>query len=218
MSDAQFAAVVSTIVIFLVNALLAMLLTKSYMENRKSRSYLIWSAGLRFFAIAIILEIMFAFGVYSSFLVRIYLLAIAIPILAFSIGHMQFIKSGRIKQYYYYYCTAISFLLIYTLFTSNIGNIINNYVVYGALPFAVYAASALITLSASAVLFFIALLYYKRKREIRMLAIIPGIVVYWMVNIIHIEVSQLFIYYLQLLAIMLIWIGVVSFSKMKEYN
>lgn len=217
MISTQDITVLSTVAIFFVNAALAMLLTKSYIDNKKSRNYLIWSAALRFFAIAIILEIMFAFGLYSTFLAKIYLLAIAMPILAFSLGYIQFIKSAKLKQAYYYYCIAISFLFIYILYLANIGNLISNYVVYGKLPFLVYAAASLITLSASAVLFMIALLYYKRKKDAKILAIIPGIAIFWIVNIIHISISLLFVYYLQLLAIMLIWIGLVGFSKVKEY-
>lgn len=217
MLSTQFAAIASTIFIFLVNALLAMLLTKFYIE-KKARSYLIWSAGLRFFAIAVILEMLFAFGVYSQFLVKVYLLAIAMPILAFSLGHIQFIKSERAKKFYYYYCIAAAFFLIYALFASDIGNIFTNYVVYGKLPFLVFVATSIITLSSSAVLFMVALLYYVRKKDPKMLAIIPGIAVFWTINIIHIAVSQLFIYYLDLLAIILIWIGLTAFTKIKEYG
>ena len=216
MLPGQLPAIVSTILIFLVNALLALLLTRYYIQDKKNVSYLLWSAGLRFFAIAVILEILFAFGVYSDFLVKVYLFTIAMPLLAFSLGHIQFVKSERIKKYYYYYCIAFAFFLLYALYTSNVSNLLTNYVVYGRLPQLVYLGSSILTLSASAVLFLVAFGLYSKRKEKLFLAIIPGVIVFWVANIIHIEISQLFIYYLDLLAIIFIWLALVGFTKIRK--
>ena len=111
MHIAQLIAIGFTLVRFVINALLALFLTKFYIKD-KSISYLIWSSGFRFFAIAVLLELLFAFGVYSSFVCSVYLFSVAMPLLAFSMGHMQFVKSKKLKQSYYYYCIAISLVLL----------------------------------------------------------------------------------------------------------
>ncbi len=218
MAQTQLFAILSTIIIFVVNALLAMMLARFYIKSRKSISYLIWSSGLRFFAIAIILEIFFAFGIYSDFLAKVYLFAISMPLLAFSIGHIQFVKSSRKKKYYYYYSIACTLLLLYALFSSNIGNIYNNYTLYGNLPIFAFIPSLIIALSSSLVLFCVAIIHYAKKKEKKMLAIIPGVIVFCAVNVFHFQILQLFTYYVQLLGIMLIWLGFIGFDKIKEYG
>ncbi|MGD0728949.1 MAG: hypothetical protein ABR981_02635 [Candidatus Micrarchaeaceae archaeon] len=216
MINAQITTIVSTMFIFLVAALLSVLLTRFYLKNKKNVSYLLWSAGLRFFAIAVLLEIMFAFGIKSDFLIKIYLLTITLPILAISLGHIQFIKSEKLKKYYYYFCILAALFLIAALCVTNVSALLSNYIVYGKLSGLVYISSSIITLGASAVLFMVALLYYKQDKKV--LAIIPGIIVFWIVNIIHITISNIFIYYLDLLAIILIWLGIIGFTKIKEYK
>lgn len=218
MNSIQLFAIVSAIIVFLVNALLALLLTRFYLKDKKSISYLVWSAGLRFFAIAVILEILFAFGVYSDFLAKVYLFAITMPILAFSIGHLQFIKSSRPKKYYYYYLIALSLLLLYALFSSTMSSIFNNYIVYGSIPLFPFVVSLIITISSSVVLFYVAISYYIRDKNIKILAIIPGVIIFCIVNILHLQILQLFAYYMQLLGILLMWLGFVGFTKIREYG
>lgn len=218
MDHVQLYAIFSATALFLVNAILALLLARLYMLNRKSISYLIWSSGLRFFAIAIILEIMFAFGVYSDFLAKLYLFAVSMPLLAFSIGHMQFIRANSIKRYYYYYSIAISLLLLYTLVSSGTLGIYRDYVVYGSLPIQITLASVLLALSSCFVIFIVAISYSARKKDRKMLAIIPGVVAFLFINVIHLQILQMFTYYLQILGIIFIWLGIVGFSGVKEYG
>jgi hypothetical protein len=218
MAALQLFAIISTLIVFVVNAMLAMLLAKFYIKNKKNISYLIWSSGLRFFAIAIILEILFAFGVYSTFLAQVYLFAITMPLLAFSIGHIQFVKNNRIKRYYYYYSVLFSLLLLYSLFSSSIGSIYSNYIVYGNLPLFPFVATLIITVSSAAVLFGVAISYYIKTKRAKMLAIIPGVVAFCIVNILHFQVLQLFAYYIQLLGVLLIWLGFIGFIGIKEYG
>lgn len=217
MATGQLIAILSALAIFLVNAALAMLLTRFYLKDR-SISSLIWGAGMRFFAIAALLELLFAFGVYSGFLAKVYLFAIAMPLLIFSIGHMQFAKSKKVKQYYYYYCIVIAFAFLYIVSTANFGSIFQQYAVYGAMPIAVTALSLLIGISACIVLAAVAIGYYSVKRKWRMLAVIPGAALFLLNNALHLAaLSPALLYYYQLLGIMLLWLGFVGFAGVKEY-
>ena len=66
----------STIVIFLLSAVLAVYLIRNYLRTR-SRALLFWSTGLWLFALGVILEIIFAFGFYSELLISAYLFIVA---------------------------------------------------------------------------------------------------------------------------------------------
>lgn len=217
MAGMQILAIILALAIFLVNAVLAMLLARFYLKG-KSISSLIWSSGMRIFAIAALLELLFAFGVYSEFLAKVYLFAIAMPLLAFSVGHMQFVRSKAAKQIYYYYCTALAFILLYALYAASIGSIFNGYEIYGALPLSVTVMSLIIAASALAVLSFVALKDYISRKRLKVLAILPGAILFLLNNALHFAaMPPLMLYYSQLLGIALIWVGFVGFVGAKEY-
>jgi hypothetical protein len=217
MAEAQLTAIILTLAIFLVNAVLAMLLARFYLKGR-SISSLIWSSGMRIFAIAVLLELLFAFGVYSEFLAKVYLFAIAMPLLAFSIGHMQFVRSKAAKRLYYYYCTALAFVLLYALYAANIGSIFNGYEIYGAMPLLVTLLSLATAVSSLAVISFVAVKDYITRRQPKVLAIIPGAVLFLMNDALHFAaVSPMVLYYYQLLGIALVWVGFVGLVGVKEY-
>jgi len=217
MAEAQLTAIILTLAIFLVNAVLAMLLARFYLKGR-SISSLIWSSGMRIFAIAVLLELLFAFGVYSEFLAKVYLFAIAMPLLAFSVGHMQFVRSKAAKRLYYYYCTALAFILLYALYAANIGSIFNGYEVYGTMPLQVTALSLVIAVSSLAVLSFVAIRNYIARKRLRVLAIIPGAVLFLLNSVLHFAaMPPLSLYYYQLLGIALVWIGFVSLVGVREW-
>ncbi len=208
---------VLTLAIFLVNALLAYLLSRLYVSNRKSMSYLIWSSGLRLFAISAILELLFSFGVFSDFLAKVYIFTIAMPVLVFSIGYLQFIKSSAAKRYYYYYSTIMALLFAGSLFASR-WTALQQSVSYGLLPPVPLALLAMIAFSSSIILSCIAISNYAKARRGAMLAIIPGILVFYAVSILNLQILQLYSYYLELLGIGLIWVGFVAFSGIREYG
>jgi hypothetical protein len=218
MQITQFIAIASTLMIFIVNALLALLLGRVYTSDRKKISYLTWSSGMRLFAIAILLELLFAFGVYSDFLAKVYLFAIAMPLLIFSIGYMQFVKSAVAKKLYYYYCIAIAFLFLFVVTTSNFGNIFQNYTIYGNFPVPVLIVSLIIGITTGAVSIAIALKYYGIKKGWKILMIIPGIALFFLNNVIHLPfISPVSLYYYQILGIIFIWLGLTGFANIKEY-
>ncbi|HIH50504.1 TPA: hypothetical protein HA291_03570 [Candidatus Micrarchaeota archaeon] len=218
MVGAQLVAILFALLVFIVNAALAMLLARFYIKG-KSMSSLIWSSGMRMFAIAVLVELLFAFGVYSEFLAKVYLLAIAMPLLAFSIGHMQFVRSRKAKRAYYYYCIALVSILLYVLYTANIWGIFNGYEIYGALPLPVMAVSLFIAVSSLAVISFVSVRNYVARRRAKVLAIIPGAILFLAVDILHFAaLPPLFLYYCQLLGIALVWVGFVGFAGVKEYK
>ena len=65
----QSLALFSTGLIFVLSAILAAYLTMNYVA-KKTRSLLYWSAGMWVFAISVMLEIVFALGIYSQPLIK----------------------------------------------------------------------------------------------------------------------------------------------------
>jgi|GEM_PF-1409121 hypothetical protein len=217
MAVGQLLAVISTLALFLANALLALLLTRVYLKDR-SISSLIWSSGMRLFAIAILLELLFSLNIYSDFLAKVYIFAIGMPLLIFSIGYMQFVKSAGAKRMYYYYCIAIAFLFLFVVAISKFGSIFQHYAVYGNFPIPVLAISLIIGVSTAAVSIAVALKYYRTKRNWKMLMVIPGVALFFLNNVVHLPfISPVSLYYYQLLGIMFIWLGLVGFSNVREY-
>ncbi|MGI0100357.1 MAG: hypothetical protein ACREBH_01365 [Candidatus Micrarchaeaceae archaeon] len=216
MDFAQIIAILSTLVVFVVSALLAAFLTKLYIDDRKNISYLVWAAALRFFSISVILEILFSFGVYSDFLVKIYLFAAAMPLLVFSAGHIQFIRSEKAKQAYYYCISALAFILLGALFVSNISNPITNYVVHANLPLLALIPASIIAASSSIVLFYIGIKEYMSRKDLKILAIIPGALAFWGANFYSFSYSPILLYYFEILGIMLIWLGIAGLSPKRK--
>ena len=216
MATLQIISLVSTLVIFVVSALLAALLTRLYADDKNNISYLVWSAGLRFFSVAVILEILFSFGVYSDFLAKVYIFAMIMPLLAFSIGHIQYVKSEKTKQAYYYYSTFTAFFLLGSLLTSNIGNWSSGYAVYGSLPFVPLLFAAIIVVSSSIVLAYMSISSYISGKRAASLLIIPGAMVFGFINTVHISGPAMLAYYLELFGIMLLWLGIAGISRNKK--
>ena len=50
-----------------------------------------------------------------------------------------------------------------------------------------------------------------------MLAIIPGVILFFLNDVVVAAVSPVLLYYYQLLGIILIWLGIVGFLGVKEY-
>jgi hypothetical protein len=202
----------STILIFLLSAVLAVFLTRSYIQKRTT-NYLFWSVGLWFFAIGVVEEILFAFGLYSRVLISSYLVIVALLVEFLALGSMQLVHSRNARYSYYAFSIAASIIVIVMLVLTNVGNVIENYVVFGVLPLSVIIASSLCTFPAAAVLIATAALSYKKTKNFKMLSIIAGVVTVSIAGSLYIVQFPAFLYYSEFAGILLLWLGFFSFSK-----
>lgn len=196
----------STLFILVLTLGLAVVMNRKYARIR-SKSLLYWSAGMWFFAIGVLLEVVFAFGVYSELLIVLYLFFVAIVVESLAIGSMQLIKSNRLKVSYYIYSAIATILLAYSLYTSKIGNVITNHIVFGALPLFVVITSSIVTFPAAAILIAIAAISYLRKHSVKMLSIIAGVIVVSTAGTLYIAAMPEFLYYSEFIGILLLWAG-----------
>jgi hypothetical protein len=101
------------------------------------------------------------------------------------------------------------------LFATNVGNVIENYVVYGTLPLSVVVSSSLITFPAAVVLIATAALTYRKSKNYKMLSIIAGVVTVSIAGSLYIVQFPAFLYYSEFAGILFLWLGFFSFPKRK---
>ena len=202
----QLTAEATTTAVFVASLLLAIIISKRYTEKR-SRSLLFWSAGMWFFAIGVLLEVVFAVGVYSELMINAYLFIVALIVEALALGSMQLVNSNRIKNAYYAFTAITAIFLLYSLMSAPTGNLIRNYVVMGIPPLLVIIASSLITFPAAAVLVAVAYLGYRKSKNPRLLSIIAGVAVVSIAGTLYIVQYPAFLYVAEVIGIALLWYG-----------
>jgi len=201
----------STIVIFALTFVLAVFMTYDYSRKRKE-SIIFWSLGLWAFAIGVILEILFAGGIYSPLLIKSYLFIVAFVVESLAVGSVLLLGSKRIFQVYSIYAIITSAVLVYILVISYIGNIIQNGVVFGLLPLYVTLFSAFITFPAAVALIAISLYSYTKTRNVKMISIIAGVIVVSVAGTLYIAAFPAFLYYSEFIGILLLWAGFFNFK------
>ena len=196
----------STLLILVLTLGLAIIMSYRYVRKR-SKPLLYWSTGMWFFVIGILLEVIFAFGIYSEFLIALYLFVVVMVVESLAIGSMQLIKSIKLKSSYYLYSIITTVLLAYSLYASNIGNVITNHIVFGALPIFIVITSSIVTFPAAAILIAIAAISYLHRHSAKMLSIIAGVVVVSIAGTLYIAAIPAFLYYSEFIGILLLWLG-----------
>ncbi len=205
----------STIIIFLLSAVLAVYLTRNYLRT-KALSLFFWSAGLWLFSLGVVLEIIFAFGVYSEFLIAAYLFVVALLVNSLALGSMALLKNRKLKWSYYIFSLVTEGALVYAVAVSNIGNILFNYVVWDNIPLLIVLVSLVITFVAAIILVVIAALTYLRTKNLKMLSIIAGVIVVTIAGTLYIVQIPVFLYYSEFIGIVLLWFGFFSFKSPKQ--
>ncbi|PYB68404.1 hypothetical protein DMB44_03425 [Thermoplasma sp. Kam2015] len=203
--NAQAVVIASTILIFILSAILSIFLTLNYVRNHR-RSSLFWSIGMWLFAFSVLLETVFAYGIFNQSLIKIYLFAVAELVLFLSFGSAN-ISGGKWLSYYYVYSMIVSIYLIISLILFPVERIVLNYVVFGPLPLNDTIASSLITFPAAVVIIAVAVLSYRRKRDFRLFSIILGVVIVSIAGTLYIAKFPAFLYYAEFIGIVLLWIG-----------
>jgi MFS family permease len=202
----------STALTFVLAAILAAFLTQNYLQ-RRSKSYLFWSIGLWLFALSVFEEYLFSAGYYGESLIRSYLGLSALLVEFLALGSIQLVKSSRVRTVYYVFCVASTVALSYFLGTETIGNILDNYVVYGTIPLSIITVSSIITFPAVIVLIVIAAFGYRRTKSPKMLSIIAGVVVTAIAGSLYTVQFPAFLYYSEFIGILLLWLGFFDFPS-----
>lgn len=205
----------STILIFVLSTILALFLTQNYVQ-RRTKNYLFWSLGLWCFSIGVIEEIVFAFGFYSIALIDSYLVIVALLVQFLALGSLQLVKWRTGRRVYEIYSIVTSLAIVSLFFFVSVGNVVQNYVVFGALPLSVVAASSLITFPAAAILIATAAISYKKSKSYKMLSIIAGVVTVSIAGSLYIVQFPAFLYYSEFAGILLLWLGFFRFPKRKN--
>ena len=201
--------IVSTLAITVLSAWLAVLLYSNYRE-KKNLSYAFWSAGLALFAIGTLLEAIFAYGIYSQILAKFYLFVVALLVVLLGEGSALAVKNKIVTYAFTIFAVAASLFMLYALAVSTVGNIIVNYVVYGALPIYVVVASSIATFPAAIMIIASAAISYRHTRSVKMLSIIAGVIIVSIAGTLYIVQFPVLLYYAEAVGIALLWLGFYS--------
>ncbi len=211
MSD-QLIVLVSTFIVFVLSALLAVSLTVRYKKTNQ-RSFLFWSIGMWLFVIGVLLEIFFAYGIYSQPLIAAYLFVVALLVEFLSLGSLQLVKSTKIRYPYYAYALLAAVFVLYSVATTNIGNILSDYVVFGALPILVVISSSIATLPAAILIIAVAAKEYMQTKSKRLLSIMAGVIIVSVGGTLYIVQVPEFLYFVEFIGIFLLWFGFADTHK-----
>ncbi len=204
----------STIVIFALSAVLAFYLT----VNGRSISTRFWSSGMWMFALGVFLEVIFAYGIYSQFLIKLYLLVVALVVELLAMGSINLTGKRVLIVAYYAYSVVSTLSLVLSLVYSDIGNIITNFVVYGSLPVSVVVTSSIVTFPAAAILIAVAAISYRKKHSYKMLSIIAGTLIVSVAGTLYIAQFPAFLYYAEFFGVLFLWLGFFDFRKFSSHS
>jgi hypothetical protein len=207
MLSAQLIVVVGTLLITLLTIPLAAYLTLNYLK-KKQTPHLYFSLGLWAFAVAAFEEVLFAFNIYSQFLINSYLFLVAMVVLLLSLGSVMLLKSEWIKKYYAIFAVAATIILLAALAATYEGNLLEYYVVWILPSIPVIVASSIITYPASAALILTSIKGYLKTRSVKPLFIIAGVIEIAVCGTLYIVSFPLFLYISEFFGIILLWLGV----------
>lgn len=196
----------STILILLLTVPLASLMTYKFLKKR-GKSQLYWSIGLWLFGAGVLLEVLFSFNIYNSFLIKAYLAAVAFLVSFLALGSTVLLKNKRIFNYYGIFFIFSGAFVIYSLIVSSIGNVLTNYVVFGVLPLLIVISSSVMTFPAAAMLIAVAVISYRKTSSKKMLSIIAGVLIVSIAGSLYIAHFPAFLYYSEFIGILLLWFG-----------
>ena len=208
MQTGQLAVVISTAVILVLTVLLAGYTTRKYL-SKNSKPHLWWGLGLWTFAVAVLLELVFALGTYSSIAMDAYLLLVVVIVELLALGSVQLIENERLRKAFYVFVAVVTALNIYSIATSNTGNLVLNYVVAGVPPNLVIITSSIATFVSAGVIVVIGGLTYIKTFHRKLLYIIIGVIVVSVAGTLYIASFPELLYLSEFIGIVLLWMGLV---------
>ena len=197
---------ISVIIILLLTAGLTAVIFMKYQKNH-GLHLLYWGLGLLVFVISVFLELLMAAGIFSRFLIDLYLFLVAILVDFLAMGSFALFGNKKYLNYYYLYTGLASIFLLITLILYPVGRIIIHHIVFGPLPLMVVVSSSFVSFPAAFFIILIAALSYKKSRNIKLLSIIAGVIVVSIAGTLYIAAIPVFLYYAEFIGILLLWIG-----------
>ncbi len=196
-----------------LSIILAILLTNDY-ARKHTGSTAFWSSGMWVFSVSVALEVVFSLNLYNSLLIKAYLFLVAFLVELLALGSAFLLKNRVIRLSYVIYSAIAASFLVVALATSQIGNILSNGVVYGALPLEVTIGSSLLTFPAAIILLAVSIISYRKTRKRSLISIIAGVIVVSAAGTLYIASFPAFLYISEFIGILLLWLGFVDFGAL----
>ncbi len=212
---ADFSVELATLVFLFLSVFLSFYLTRNYLAYKEKR-YLYWSIGLWMFALSDLVEVFFAFGVYSTLMAQIYLFLVAFLVVPLVFGSLAMLKSKNATRIYLVYSIITVAALAYFSFSSNPGSIVTSSVVNGNAPMDVLLASSAITFPALVILVVAAIVSYLRTKRAKVLWIVIGILVFGFGGTLYIASFPALLYYTEFIGLLMLWLGFFNFDMLRK--
>ena len=204
--SSMYFVALSTLVILVLTVALASLMTKRYVLSKHTQ-YAFWAAGLWLFAFGVLLETLFAIGVYGKALYVAYFTSVAVLVELLALGSVSMLNSSKALKAYSLYSIAAGVAVAFSAAYMNVSGILVNHVVYGVLPLALVATSSAATFPAAIILLVLAAKSYIKRHSRKMLSIMAGVVVVSSAGTLYIAAFPAFLYYSEFIGILLLWLG-----------
>ncbi len=205
-SALQELVVGSTIFISVAILVLAYRLFKKY-KKTNGVSFLFWSAGLAIFAVATLLETLFALGVYTALLIDIYLFLVVVLVQFLSFGSIELVKTKKYRDIYYAFSVIVGALTLLSICLTSQGYLMQNFVVAGLPNVWVLVTSSIAVFAASGVIVVTAAKSYLAKHSWRMLSIIAGVIIVASAGSAYIVQYPWLLYPSEFIGMVLLWAG-----------
>ncbi len=215
----QFIAVLSTLISLILSSAIVFSFMKKLSHDYRHKkdvhsiqmrnSNLFWGLGMFIFAVAVLIELVFALGVYSTILAKAYFFIVLFLVELLAIGSIQIFNSKFVKNIYYAYTFAVTLVSILLIAVSKMPNPVVNYVVIGMPSQSVIIISSLATSVAVIIILAGAILSYMKTKRIKILSIIIGVILFSAAGTLYIVSFPELLYYGELIAVIFLWLGMV---------
>ena len=215
----QFIAVLSTLISLILSSAIVFSFMKklrhghSHKKDTQSmqmrNSNLFWGLGMFAFAIAVLIELVFALGVYSTVLAKAYFFIVMFLVELLAIGSIQIFNNKLIKNAYYVYAFAVTLVSILLIGINKMPNPVVNYVISGMPSQSVILISSIATSVAVIIILAGAILSYMKTKKIKILSIIIGVILFSAAGTLYIVSFPELLYYGELIAVIFLWLGMV---------
>ncbi|MCL4381049.1 MAG: hypothetical protein M1331_01155 [Candidatus Marsarchaeota archaeon] len=170
---------------------------------------LFWGLGMFAFAVAVLFELVFALGVYSTILAKAYFFITLFLVELLAIGSVQAFKSRIVRNGYYVYAAMVAVAAAAIIAISKMPDPVINYVVSGMPPQSVLLVSSLATFAGVVIILAGAIASYMKTKKAKILSIIIGVILFSIAGTLYIASFPEILYYGELVAVIFLWAGMV---------
>lgn len=179
-----------------------------------NRSLIFWFSAMIIFTLSVLLEILFAVGLYDEISLKVYLFLVAAIVELLAAGSIFLTSNRTLHIAYASYSVISSAALALSLYLFPLGRMVISHVFYGPLPLADTLFSSAITFPAAVIIVVKAAADLRKGINLNLISIISGVVVVSIAGTLYIAGFPAFLYLAEFIGILLLWFGFIRMPKL----